>query len=47
VPFGIDPLFSPTGWDRDVDPGDIMRFIVESADLGVKQVSLLLNYIRR
>lgn len=46
VPHGIDPLFSPTGWDWDLDEGSTVRFVVESA-AGVKQVSLMLRYVRR
>jgi len=46
VPYGIDPLFSPTGWERDLDEGETVRFVVVSAS-GVKQVSLMLRYVRR
>jgi hypothetical protein len=44
--YGVDPLFSPTGWSQDITYGDILRFIVESAS-AVSQVSLLLRYVRR
>lgn len=49
VPYGHDSFGTPTGWgdERDIDNGDVLRCIVESADGGVKQVSLLLDYIRR
>lgn len=46
-PIQLGGLPPAGGWDRDINNGDMLRVIVESADGGVKQVSLLLDYIRR
>lgn len=45
-PVWTDSFGMPHGWRRDIDAGQVLRCIVESAS-SVKQVSLLLTYTRR
>lgn len=45
-PVTVGGLPPAGGWHRDIETGEVMRFIVESAG-GVTRVTLLLNYVRR
>jgi hypothetical protein len=47
VPFGTDVFGFPTGWKRDINVGETLRAYVESAGGGIKQVSMMIRYIRR